>query len=437
MQAFQPSSLPPTESPQFWRKPVMEHLLQSPRVGYVMKRYPRYSETFVVNEILAQEAAGLEIEIYSLRSPLDTHFQNAISQVRAPVHYLPSASVKSTELWKDCHELGADFPGLWTALSAASFASVVDAWQALQLVKHIRDRKLTHLHAHFATAAATVAQLAAKIARISYSVTMHAKDIFHESVEHDDLNRKIADAKFVVTVSAFNWQYLTEQFGFPEKIHRVYNGLDLELFGFNPNTRNEQRIISVGRLVPKKGFCHLINACRILADRGVNFSCEIVGSGELEEELGSQIKSLALADRIRLSGPLPQNVLREKISNATVFAAPCVIGPDGNRDGLPTVITESMALGTPCVASDVTGIPEIVRNGETGLIVRQGDEVALASGLEKMLLDGEERARFSRTGRKLIENEFDIHANVAQIRELVLAGESSHIRQSSGHLVGV
>ena len=407
------------------------------RVGYVVKRYPRFSETFIVNEVLAHEAEGLDVEIFSLRPSVDTHFQNIISQVRAPVTFLPPGSVKSTALWKTCHELSDEFPELWPTLSAAKHATVVEAFQAIKLAQTVRERNITHLHAHFATSAASTARMAARIAEISYSVTMHAKDIFHESVEHEDLASKIADAKFVVTVSDFNCKYLADKFESPNNIHRIYNGLDLNVFQFNPSSERKAKIISVGRLVAKKGFCHLIDACRILADRGIAFECEIIGGGELEADLKEQIDRLSLLDYVTLSGCEPQSSVRQKIASSAVFAAPCVIGPDGNRDGLPTVITESLALGTPCVATDVTGIPEIVRHGHTGIIVEQENATALADGLERLLNDVPLRATLAKNGRQLIEQDFDVHKNVSQIRELFRKSALPHDVSASSQLQGV
>lgn len=399
------------------------------RIAYVVKRYPRFSETFIVNEILQHEAAGVDMEIFALRPSVDTHFQNIISEVRAPVNYLPTGSVKSKVLWKRCHELAAEFPNLWETLSNTKLATVDEAYQAIELAAAAKAKSISHLHAHFATSAATVSRLAAKIAGIEYSVTMHAKDIFHESVVQKDIRQKIEDAKFVVTVSDFNKQFLTKQFGHSEKIHRIYNGLDLDLFGFHKNAQNTRSIISVGRLVPKKGFRYLIDACKILSNQGLDFRCEIIGTGELEEELHEQIARLGMGQQVRLTGPMPQNLVREKIRNATVFAAPCVIGDDGNRDGLPTVITESLAIGTPCISTDVTGIPEIVRHEETGIIVAQENAQELADELRRLLDDQQLCRTLADNSRRLIEQEFDAEQNVAQIRQLI-AGQTQTLKGS-------
>ncbi len=407
------------------------------RVGYVVKRYPRFSETFIVNEILAHEAAGWELGIFALQPSVDTHFQNLISQVRAPVTYLPSGSVKSTEFWTVCREASQQFPDLWAALEDAKWATAVDAFQAIQLAKHSRAQKFDHLHAHFATSPATVAQLAARIAGISYSITMHAKDIFHESVIEDDLANKIADAKFIVTVSDFNRDFLIEKFGFAARIHRIYNGLDLDLFAFNRPNGRTKKIISVGRLVHKKGFSQLIDACRILRDKGVEFECEIIGEGELELELRNQIASMEMCNQVRMTGPQPQNIVRQKILSAAVFAAPCVVGPDGNQDGLPTVITESLALGTPCISTDVTGIPEIIRNGETGVMVQQENSSQLAVEIERLLSHPEIGQSLAINARELIEQNFNIHENVSHLRRLFLNQVSRSVSANPQRLQGV
>lgn len=397
--------------------PDASYMSEGP-VGYVVKRYPRFSETFIVNEILAHESAGLNIEIFALRPTVDTHFQNDLSRVVAPVNFLASGSVKSTAFWNAVKAEAQNSPAIWDVLAHARFATVGEVYQAIQLASHVRKRRIRHLHAHFATSATTVARLAARIAGISYSFTAHAKDIFHHSVQFGDLQSKIDDANLVITVSDFNLEYLHTHFGNYKKIVRVYNGLDLEKFDFQSDPGIGREIIAVGRLVEKKGFTHLVDACRILADKGIDFRCKIVGGGELETQLANQIRELKLEQWVEMTGPVPQSELRSLIRNATVMAAPCVVGEDGNRDGLPTVITESLALGTPCVATDVTGIPEIVRDQETGLIVKQGCSDQLAGSIIQMFANENFRASLASNGRRLIKDQFDIKTNAGRIREL-------------------
>ncbi len=387
------------------------------RIGYVVKRYPRYSETFIVNEILAHEAARLNLDIFALNPPADTHFQNIISRVRAPVTYLTPKSEKISALWASLQELSAEVPCLWSKLEVAKNEEVKEVWQATMLAGEVKRRNITHLHAHFATSAATVARLAAHFSEVPYTITAHAKDIFHESAQPNDLAIKFNNAATVVTISNYNVNYLKECF--PEiNLRLIYNGLDLELFSFKAPTNRPPHIIAVGRLVEKKGFADLISACAILAKSGIDFQCEIIGTGELEQELKSQIESLGLNNLVEMLGPKPQHEIIAKVQEACVFAAPCVIGQDGNRDGLPTVLLEAMALGTPCVSTDVTGIAEVVQHGKTGLQVSQHNPQALAEALGVLLDDAALRVRLATQARTLIEKEFDVKKNASQLREV-------------------
>jgi glycosyltransferase involved in cell wall biosynthesis len=177
-------------------------------------------------------------------------------------------------------------------------------------------------------------------------------------------------------------------------------------------------VLGVGRLVEKKGFADLIEACAHLARRGTDFRCRIIGTGELEADLQAQVERLGLEDRVELVGPQPQAQVARELSQAAVFAAPCLIGEDGNRDGLPTVLLEAMAVGTPCISTDVTGIPEVLHHQHTGIIVPQHDPAALADAIQQLLCDSELRCALARNARQLIEERFDIRRNAAHVRRL-------------------
>jgi len=424
------------------------------RVGYVLKWYPRYSETFVVREILAHEEAGLEIDIFSLRPTSDGHFQDVIARVRAPVHflYLPAGGLPTggltaealaaplvgiADFWWVLQACSEVLPGSWTALEAARGEAACDVYQAALLARQVRLKGIRHLHAPFANEATTVARLAARFAKVPYSFTARAKDIFHESVQPDDLRRKLNDAAAVITVSDYNVAYLRKTYG-PAAAHvqRIYNGLDLSEFSYKTPQDRPPRIVAVGRLVEKKGFADLIDACGILARRGCPFSCRIVGAGLLEADLRAHIKHLGLQAQVELISPRPQSEVITAIQGAAVLAAPCVVGTDGDRDGLPNILFEAMALGTPCVSTDVTGIPEVVRDGETGLIVPQHDSAALAAALERLLTNPALRVQLATQARHLIEAEFDIRRNAARRRALFQAADRVEVFQA-GDRMGV
>lgn len=396
------------------------------KVAYVLKMYPRFSETFILNEILAHEAAGLDVEIFSLRPPNDGRFHEALAKVRAPVNYLPATGLKLSRFWADIEQAGEKFPRLWAVLAAATQEDPRDIHQALLLAQAARANGITHLHAHFGSIATTVARLAAHIAELPFSFTAHAKDIFHEDVDSDDLSVKLSNAATTVTVSNFNLRYLQSTYGDAARnVRRIYNGMDLQRFTYAEPGDRPAEIITVGRLVEKKGFSDLITACALLAKTGRVFHCTIVGKGPLEQALLQQIQNLDLAQQVQLLGPRPQGEIARLVQDAAVFAAPCVVGSDGNRDGLPTVLLESMALGTPCIATDVTGIPEVLRDEETGLMIPQHDPQSLATALERLLDNAPLRIRLASNARRLIESDFDIVKNTAELRTCYQPPEQS------------
>ena len=403
--------------------PSSEHL----RVGYVVKRYPRYSETFIVNEILQHEEAGLPIEIFALRPVRETHFQDVLAAVRAPVTYIPDRGVAlATSLWEWINAARRGLPDFWAALDDLGDMEAEDLIQAIDLALRARERGVTHFHAHFGTVAATVTRLAAQFARIPYTLTLHAKDIYHVSVDPALMRKKLGDAARVITVSDYNQRYLAAAYDHAAtQIIRIYNGLNLARFAFTSPNRTSRIILAVGRLVKKKGFDVLIDACELLRDRGVAFQCRIVGEGTERATLSARIEQLNLGARVRLVGPQPQAELIGIFREAAVLAAPCVIGADGDRDGLPTVLLEAMALGVPCVSTDVTGIPELVRDGDTGLCVPQRDPAALAAALQRLLDDADLRVDLATRARRLIEQDFDIRRNAARLREWFAAARDA------------
>ena len=389
------------------------------KLGYVLKAYPRLSETFVLNEILAHERAGAALEIFSLRPPADGRFHEALARVRAPVTYLPSQPPSAADLWGELSALSVEgqLPHL---LRSGREEKARDVYQALVLARLARARGVGHLHAHFATLATTVARLAADVGGLTYSFTAHAKDIFHDTVEPDDLRSKLRGAASVITVSDHNARHLRGlEPPAASRVHRVYNGVELARYPYSSPLSRPPEVAAVGRLVEKKGFADLVEACAILARRGVTFRCSIAGAGVLETELREHVTRLGLDDRVDLVGPLTQEEVRRLVQGAAVLAAPSVIARDGNREGLPTVLIEAMALGTPCVSTDVTGIPEVVRDGESGLLVGEHDPEALAAALERLLIDGRLRVRLAGSARRLVESRFDVDRNSARIRELL------------------
>ena len=396
------------------------------RIGYVLEMYPRFSEAFIVNEILALEDTGEEIDIFSLLLPMDGRFHESLAEVHAPVTYMPY-QVNAHEVW-DLLRKGLDIlPRLTVNVPDVLALPVTDAAGAVRLAMAVRRLGITHLHAHFGSIATDVARVAARLAGVGYSFTAHARDIFPADVDHEALRRNIADAVAVVTASDFNLHRLQETFG-PDagNVVRVYNGVDLDRFPYTSPADRPPVVAGVGRLVPPKGFTHLVDAVAMLVQEGRDMRLDLVGTGEEEEALHAQVDTLGLHKHVRFRGALSQPHTRAAIRQAAALAVPCVVAPDGNRDGLPAVLLEAMALGTPCVATAVTGIPEAVTADHTGLLVPPEDPATLAKALARLLDDADLRLDLSTNARALVEREFDIRKTSEQLRDVLVRATHTH-----------
>lgn len=400
-----------------------------PVVGYVLKMYPRFSETFVVSEILAREAQGEKIVIFSLRPTTDARFHPELARVQAPVVHIGRPS-SATRLWQclatAAHDGGALAPGLSAHLSELLTLGHDDAAQAVEVARAARVHGVTHLHAHFASVATTVARMASKIAGLPYSFTAHAKDIFHEDVDPEDLRAKFADAHHAITISGYNLQDLRRRF--PDAtgtLHLVRNGLDLARFPYAPRAPRPAdrpaRLLAVGRLVEKKGFHHLVEAVARLRAAGQDVTAEIAGDGPLASALRRQVEELGLTEHVHLLGPITQAEVAELLGTRDVFVAPFVVGSDGNADGLPTVLLEAMARGLPCVAADVTAVGEVVKTGRTGWLVPTGDTAALTDAVAEAIAPDADHSALIAAARAQVEQLFDSAGQAARLRRLVTA----------------
>jgi colanic acid/amylovoran biosynthesis glycosyltransferase len=408
------------------------------RVGYVLKRFPRFSETFILNELLELERQGVEVEVFSLLRPPDEPRHALLSQLKAKVNYLPSAAaVDALTVKQGVAEGHAERVPLVDLVDGSMFDDAMPGktgremcalvLKAAVLALMVKAHGIQHMHAHFGSDAATVAMLAGRLTRTPYSFTAHAKDIYHtysdEQTDWRMRRAKIAEAAFVATVSDFNRKQLISIAGplAAPRIHRIYNGIDLSRFVFAPEGRDTATILSVGRLVEKKGFADLVAACAILRDRHVSFKCKIVGDGPLLDPLKHQIASLRLEQHVLLVGPKPQEELIDLMQQATVFVLPCIVTDSGDRDGLPTVLLEALASGLPAISTDVSGVPEIIAHGKTGLTTRQNAPGEIAAAVTEMLQNPGFRLRIAVAGRKKAESNFDLKRNVSVLRNYLEA----------------
>jgi len=396
-------------------------------VGYLLKTYPKVSETFILQEILDLEALGLSLEIFSLQRPTDAIVPSLAKQVLAPVTYLPKSMGERQGRPLMAHlRLFTTHPLRYMDTlrfmrqrqEGPSWSEFVQggclAWTLLQ-------SGIRHLHAHFATEPAGTAELVHRFTGIPYSLTCHAKDIFLSSPE--GLSRKMHHAKFVVTCTEANRAHLQHIAGNGTPIHRLYHGLNLARFDALRKTdssvdTNIPTILSVGRLREKKGFLTLIRACRILVDSGHRFHCQIVGYGPLQPEMEGLIRTLGLSDSLSLCGKKTLEEVVDLYRRATIFALPCRVADDGDRDGIPNVLMEAMAMGLPVLSTDVSGIPELIHHNRNGLLVPQQDVESLATALGLLLENPQLRRKLGQAGRDTIVQNFSSEQSSRRLKEL-------------------
>lgn len=390
------------------------------RIGYVLKVYPRFSETFIVTEILAREAHGDDLSIYALRPTTDARFHPEIARVEANVTWI-SRYAKGADLWARIAD-GVQDPAMRDRF-AATLPHLADlpgdeVAQGVELAQAVVADGITHLHAHFATLAGRAAWIASRLTGVPFTLTTHAKDIFHESVDLAWLRRLAADADRVIAISRFNLAHLERVLdGTGARITLQYNALELDRFPYRdlPEPGQRLKVAAVGRLVAKKGFADLVDAAAQATAAGLPLRVTIAGDGELAPALQARIDELGLRDTVRLVGPRTQTQIRILIEEADVFAAPCIPADDGNVDGLPTVVLEAMAVGTPVVATAVTGLPEVVLDGETGVLLEPGDVSGLADALSAFAAGRLPAAAMSANARALIEERFDSRRHAATL----------------------
>jgi glycosyltransferase involved in cell wall biosynthesis len=304
--------------------------------------------------------------------------------------------------------------------------------EAVYLAAEIEKQHIGHIHVHFAGNAATLALVVERLTGVPFSFTAHAYDIFADQVI---LKEKIKAARFIVAISEYNKRFLVRYADNPrvaEKIHVIHSGVPIT--DFSPDAHlahafaTPPLILSVGRLAEKKGLPFLIRACKHLRDRGYRVRCVIVGSGPQEETLRRVIRDLGMEDWIELLGWLDQRRVRAYLEEATIFALPCIVAANGDRDGIPAVLMEAMAMARPCVSTAISGIPELIEDGHSGLLVPEKDEIALADALRRLLDDPRLASHLGQAGREKVRRAFNLDRVSDQLLHLFareLAGKTN------------
>lgn len=405
-----------------------------PFLGMILKGYPRISETFISNEILLLEKLGFPIHLFSMRRPRENFTHKSVDRIQAAVDYLPETLLRPLPrlMFHNCR-LAAQRPRNYARalkiayqrfLRTRKSATLKHLFQAGYLVRHLMPRRrIIHLHAHFAHSPASVAMFASILSGLPFSFTAHAKDIY--TSEPRQLREKAALAKFVVTCTEYNRRYLKKLCNAkPMGIHRIYHGIDTRLFAGRADwiVRPEApyRILTVARLTAKKGLPGIYQALKFLKDKGIAFRHTLIGDGEDREKILSVIADLGLADQTRWLGTQPHEVVLDYYSRAHLFVLGCEVAPNGDRDGIPNVLFESMAMGVPVVATRLSGIPELVENEKTGLLATPGRPRQLAEAMLKMLTDETLRARIIPAARQRVMRDFDNKVLVEELAAIFI-----------------
>lgn len=403
----------------------------SRKVVVVLKGYPRLSETFIAQELLGLERAGIDLVIVALRKPTDAKRHPVHTEIKAPVHYLPEylhqeplrvmrsliACLPRAGFRRAFGALLADLRRDWTRNRIRRFG------QALVLAAEWPN-DAQWLHAHFAHTPASVTRYTSMLLGLPWTCSAHAKDIW--TSPDWDLAGKLSSARWTVTCTRTGFEYLRRLANGRSSVHLSYHGLDLARFGRFEAVRpvrdgsaaeNPVTVLSVGRAVEKKGYDVLLQALALLpADLQWRF--EHIGGGEQLERLKVLAQRLGIDGRVAWKGALAQEEVLAHYRGADIFALACRIAGDGDRDGLPNVLVEAASQRLACVSTQVSGVPELLTHEETGLVLPPENAPALAEALERLIRDPALRARLGDAAERRVRDHFDYLSSVGQLKTL-------------------
>ena len=405
-------------------------------LAFVLKGYPRLSETFIAQEIHALEEAGLDIRIVSLRHPTDARRHPVHHAIRAPVLYLPEyvrdEPARVVRAWRRARRRPgyrnarrvwlADLRRDPTANRARRFA------QALVLAEELWPQ-VGHLHAHFLHTPGSVARYTSLVRGLPWTCSAHAKDIW--TIPEWEKREKLADCRWLVTCTEANRRHLLALAPSPDRVERIYHGLDLERFGApdnGPRARDGSEasdpvlILSVGRAVEKKGYDDLLAALAALPER-LQWRFEHVGTGPALQRLEETAGRHGLGPRVRWLGALTQDEVIERYRNADLFVLASRIAADGDRDGLPNVLMEAQSQALPCVSTHVSAIPELIEDGVTGLLCPERDPATLAAHIERLIVAPRLREVLGRAGQQRVWAKFGMRDGVERLLERFRAAQ--------------
>lgn len=400
----------------------------SEKIAFVLKGYPRLSETFIAQEIHALENRGLDITIVSLRHPTDSARHPVHEQIRADTLYLPEylyqEPLRVIKAWWSVRKLKGyrtAFNTWTTDLKRDRTSNRVRRFGQALVLAHELGPELNWMHAHFLHTPASVTRYAATICSMPWSCSAHAKDIW--TISDWEKREKLNDMQWLVTCTRANTEHLTELAGDKANVSLVYHGIDLERFKLSSDAKqvrsgnngsdvdNPVRLISVGRAVPKKGYDILLEALARLPDT-MHWQLEHVGGGPELSSLKEQARKLGIDQHINWSGAMAQPQVIERYIAADLFVLPSRITADGDRDGLPNVLMEAQAHALACLSTDISGIPELIEHNVTGILVAPEDADALQAALSQLISEPNLRSRIGQAGYDRVNQHFDMNNGI-------------------------
>ncbi len=402
----------------------------APPVAYVMSRFPKLTETFVLDEILEMERQGTPVEIFPLWREHEDVIHPSVVKLVPRAHFLPGLNL---EIARDVGYWLFNRPGrLLGALAAVIhdnltsmryLAGALAAFpKACTMARRMQSLGVRHVHAHFASHPAAVAFVINRITALPFSFTAHGSDLHREQAM---LGRKVTAAKFVVAISDYNRRFILEHVGQESagRITVIHCGVQPDAFPRADVTSDRLRIICIGTLHEVKGQSHLLRACQGLAAASVDWECHLVGDGPDRGDLVTLARELGISDRVCFHGSRTQEQVRALLRTMTTACAPSVPTASGRREGIPVALIEAGACGLPLVASRLSGIPELVEDGVTGLLVEPGDNIALTDALRRLAGDRMLRQALGQRARDRVCGQFSLTASVRSLRRAI-SGEA-------------
>jgi colanic acid/amylovoran biosynthesis glycosyltransferase len=402
-----------------------------PPIAYVMSRWPKLTETFILYEVLAIEALGQRVELFPLLRHREPLSHPEALELAARAHYLPflSRAIMASQIDAIRRRPRSYFGALAVlvrgTLGSANylFGGLAIFPKVVHMARQMEEAGVSHVHCHFSNHPAAAGFIIHRLTGIPYSFVAHGSDLH---VDRHMLDRKVAEAAFVVAISADNKEEIVEEVGdwARARIDVIHCGVDTARLRPRSDPRRVDRtftILCIGTLHEVKGQQVLVEACRLLRDRGVALRCRLIGDGEDEGLLRERIAAAGLDGIVSLDGRRTRDEVIAAIGEADLLVTPSVVARNGKREGIPVVLMEAMSCGLPVVASRLSGIPELVEHEIEGLLVQPGEPGALADAIERLYRDAELRARMGAAARRRIEREFDLATNARTILDRIAA----------------